>query len=91
MMVFRIDKKEYRGNTAMDIVRALESDAQEYPHRGQPVERFLRWSLESLSRQIPPRDLHLSRRVKAEELALNYLCLRDEYGAGQFRIDRDDR
>ena len=88
-MVFRVDKKEYRGNAALDIVRALELDANEYPDPGQPIQVFLRWSLESLSKQIPPRDLHLSGRIKAEELALNYLCLRDEYGAGKLLIDRD--
>ena len=88
MMVFQVDKTEYRGSTALDIVRAMESDAREYPNRGHPLQEFLQWSLESLSNQIPPRDLHLSR-VKAEELALHYLCLRDEFGAGKLLIDRD--
>ena len=87
MMVFRLDKKDYCGNTAVDIVRALESDTKEYPHRGQPVRIFLKWSLQALSKQIPPRDMHLSKRMKVEELALSYLCLRDEYGAGQLLID----
>jgi len=88
MMVFQVGNTEYRGSTALDIVRALETDAYEYPHRGQPVRKFLQWSLRSLSKQIPPRDMHLSSRVKIEELALNYLCLRDEYGAGKLLIDR---
>ena len=90
MMVFRVGKKKYCGNTALEIVQALESDAREYPYRDQPVEEFLKWSLQALRKQIPPRDMHLSKRMKAEELALNYLCLRDEYGAGQLFIDRDD-
>ena len=89
-MVFRLDKKVYRGSTALEIVRGLESDAGEYPHRGQPVRKFLKWSLHALSKQIPPRDMHLSKRMNVEELALNYLCLRDEYGAGQLLIDRND-
>ena len=89
MMVFRTGKREYRGSTALDIVRALESETREYPHRGKPIQIFLQWSLESLSEKIPPRELHLSGRVKAEELALNYLCLRDEYGAGKLLIDRE--
>jgi hypothetical protein len=90
MMVFRVDKKDYRGGTALEIVRALELETREYPHRGQPVPKFLKWSLQALSKQIPPRDMHLSKRMKVEELALSYLCLRDEYGAGQLLIDRDD-
>jgi len=90
MMVFRVGKKDYGGSTALEIVLALESDTKEYPYRGQPVQKFLTWSLQSLSNQIPPRDMHLSKRMKVEELALSYLCLRDEYGAGQLLIDRDD-
>jgi len=87
MMVFRVDNRVYCGTTALEIVRALESDAEEYPNRGQPVRQFLKWSLQALSKEIPPRDMHLSKRMEVEELALNYLCLRDEYGAGQLLID----
>jgi hypothetical protein len=90
MMIFRVDKKDYCGSTALEIVRALESDSSEYPHRDRPVRKFLKWSLQALSKQIPPRDMHLSKRMKDEELALSYLCLRDEYGAGQLLIDRTD-
>lgn len=91
MMVFRVDKKDYCGSTALEIARALESDTEEYPYRGRPVRQFLEWSLQSLTKQIPPRDMDLSKRMKPEELALSYLCLRDEYGAGQLLIDRDDK
>ena len=87
MMVFRVNKREYCGSTALDIVRALESDTEEYPHRGQSVQKFLQWSFENLSEQIPPRDMHLSKRMSVEELALSYLCLRDEYGAGSLRMN----
>jgi hypothetical protein len=66
---------------------ALESDTMDYLHRGQPLRKFLKWSLRDLSKQIPPRDMHLSKRMKVEELALGYLCLRDEYGAGQLSIE----
>ena len=86
MMVFRTDNNEYPG-TALEIVRALESDSKDYPYRGEPVWKFLKWSLERLSKQIPPRDMHLSKRMKVEELALSYLCLRDEHGAGQLLTD----
>jgi len=91
MMVFRVGKKDYYGASALEIVRALESDTNEYPHTGQPVRKFLKWSLQSLGTQIPPRDMDLSKRMRVEELALSYLCLRDEYGAGQLRINREDK
>ena len=91
MMIFRVNKKEYTGRSALEVVRAIEMDTTEYPHKGHPVQKFLRWSLESLSGQIPPRDIHLSKRMRAEELALSYLCLREQYGAGRLRIDRDPR
>jgi hypothetical protein len=90
MMIFRVDNKDFCGNTALEIVRAMELDTDEYPNRGQPVQKFLKWSLQELSKQIPPRDMHLSKRMKPEELALSYLCLRDEYGAGQLLISSDD-
>jgi hypothetical protein len=89
MIVFRVGKKDYRGGTAIEIVRAIELDTEEYPYRGQPVRKFLKWSLQTISQQIPPRDMHLSKRMKVEELALNYLCLRDEYGAGKLLTDRN--
>jgi hypothetical protein len=90
-MVFRIDNKDYCGSTALEIVRAMEIDTEEYPSRGQPLRKFLKWSLQTLSKQIPPRDMHLSKRMKTEELALSYLYLRDEYGAGKFLIGRNDK
>jgi hypothetical protein len=90
MMVFRVDKKDYRGGTALEIVRALELETREYPHRGQPVPKFLKWSLQAHSRKIPPRDMHLSKRMETEELALSYLYLRDEYGAGKLLIGPDE-
>ena len=89
-MVFRINSKDYCGNTALEIVRALERDTEEYPNRGEPLGKFLKWSLQDLSKQVPPRDMHLSKRMKTEELALSYLYLREEYGAGQLLIRRDD-
>lgn len=90
MIVFRVDKTDYCGRTALEIAQALEADTKEYPHRDKPIRKFLKWSLEKLSKQIPPREMHLSERLEDEELALNYLCLRDEYGAGRLRIDGND-
>jgi hypothetical protein len=87
MLTFQINGKKYRGASPLDIVRALESDAEGYPHRGQSVRQFLLWSLERLGNRLPPRDLHLSDRLEDGALALSYLYLRDEYGAGKLLMD----
>jgi hypothetical protein len=86
MLTFQFKGKKYRGASALDIVRVLESDAEDYPYRGQSVRRFLRWSLESLGNRLPPRDLDLSDRLEDDTLALSYLYLRDEYGAGKLTV-----
>jgi hypothetical protein len=83
MLNFQFKGKKYRGASALDIVRALESEAEDYPHRGQSVRQFLLWSLERLCNRLPPRDLDLSDRLEDDALALSYLYLRDEYGAGK--------
>jgi hypothetical protein len=83
MLVFRTKDKKYCGSSALEIVRALEKDTRNYPHRGKSVRQFLSWSLNRLGNFIPPREMDLSDRMKEEELALNYLYLRDEYGAGK--------
>jgi hypothetical protein len=88
MMVFQTEKKEYCGSSALEIVRALEWDTQNYPHRGQSIHRFLNWSLGSLGSHIPPREMDLSDRIEDEALALNYLYLRDEYGSGKLLTSR---
>lgn len=83
-MTFRDGDKIYRGGTAVEIVRALEQDAADYPRRGESLRLFLRWSLARLGDCIPPRELDLSDRLDDETLALNYLYLRDEYEIGRF-------
>ena len=82
-MIFRYEEKDYCGDTALEIVRRIESDAGNYQHRGRSVRRFLSWSLNRLGSFIPPRETHLSDRLDDETLALDYLYLRDEYGAGE--------
>jgi hypothetical protein len=67
-------------------VRSLERAAADYPHRGQSIRRFLRWSLDRLGDRLPPRELGLSDTLEDEALALNYLCLCDEYGAGKLLV-----
>ena len=85
VVTFQIREKVYHGASALDIVRAMEADAEHYPYRGQSVRKFLGWSLERLGNRLPPRDLDLSDLLGDDELALNYLYLRDEYGAGKLQ------
>lgn len=83
MLVFRIQDKEYRSDTALGIVLAIESEAEEYNKQGRPIRHFLHWSLDRLGDRIPPRDLDLSERIDDETLALTYLFLCDEFGIGE--------
>ena len=80
-MLFRIGEKEYSGQSALEIIQALQLDMLD----GQPMNPrdFLRWSLSQLSELIPLRELDVSDNLSNETLALHYLYLRDEYGAGQ--------
>lgn len=87
-MIFLIDGKNYRGESALEIVQALEQDATDYPHRGRPIRQFMLWSLNQLSDCVPPRELDLSDRLEDEALALSYLCLCDEYDAGELIVER---
>ena len=87
-MIFLTEGKRYRGESAIEIVRSLERDAVDYPHRGQPIRRFMLWSLNRLRDRVPPRELDLSDRLEDEALAMSYLYLRDEYGAGELLVDR---
>ena len=87
-MIFRIEGKRYCGSSALEVVRAIESDTHNYPHHGRSIRWFLNWSLASLSHRIPPREMDLSLRMEDEAVALNYLCLRDEYGAGKLSLGR---
>ena len=87
-MIFLSGGKRYRGESAIEIVRGLERDAEDYPGRGQSVRRFLLWSLGKLRDTLHPRELDLSDRLDDEALALNYLYLCDEYGLGVLSADR---
>lgn len=83
MLTFKFRGKSYRGSSALEVVRALERDAEHYPHAGESIRQFLHWSLECLGDRIPPRDRYLSDRMEDGALALSYLYLLDEYGAGK--------
>ena len=87
-MIFRTGGKFYRGATAVEIARALERDAADYPRPGQTLRQFLLWSLNHLLDRVPPRELDLSDRLDDEALALSYLCLCDEYDAGELTVER---
>lgn len=89
-MIFQVGGKRYCGSSAVAVVRAMESDARDYPHAGQSIRQFVKWSLGRLRHRIPPREMNLSGRLDEETAALNYLCLRDEYDAGNLYINRDE-
>jgi len=83
-MLFRIGEKEYSGQSAVDIVDALKSDMPDREQRCLSVREYILWSMSQLSDRIPLRELDVSDKLSSEMLALNYLLLRDEYGAGSF-------
>lgn len=88
-MIFRLQEKEVRGTSAVDVVRALEREDKEYRHCGGPIRQYLRWSLHQLRCSVPARDLDPSDRLEDEALAMDYLLLLDEYGVGKI-IDKTD-
>lgn len=81
-MIFRLNEKEFRGTSAVNVVRALEREDKEYRDRGGPIRDYLTWSLNRLGGNVPARDLDPSDRLEDEALALDYLLLLDEYGIG---------
>jgi len=89
-MLFQAGGKSYGGESAVEIVLSLERDAAGYPHVGRSVRQFLRWALEQLGGRVHPRELDLSDTLGDEALALTFLCLCEEYGAGRLIIRRED-
>src|SRR6185295_16445559 len=81
-MIFRLQEKEVRGTSAVDVVRALEREDKQYRHCGGPLRQYLSWSLNRLGGSVPARDLGPSDRLEDEALALNYLLLLDD-GVGK--------
>jgi hypothetical protein len=80
-MLFRIGEKQYSGESALEIIDALQLDMLQ-EQRMSPRE-FILWSMSQLSDCLPLRELDVSDRLSDEMLALNYLYLRDEYDAGE--------
>jgi hypothetical protein len=85
-MIFRLRGKNFGGESASQIVRALEREEQDYRSSGGPIRQYLMWSLNQMNGSVPPRDLDLSDRLDDETLALGYLLLLDEYGIGELKI-----
>lgn len=82
-MIFQIGEKRYSGSSALEIIEALRSDEDDRGPQPLTLRQFLLRSLSQLSDRIPPRELDVSNRLSDETLALSYLFLRDEYGAGE--------
>ena len=80
-MLFRVGDKEYSGESALDIIHALQLDVRH--EQNMTLREFLLWSMSQLSDCIPLRELDVSDKLSNEMLALHYLYLRDEYGAGE--------
>ena len=85
VMIFSAGDKEYRGSSALEIVHALKRETTRTGERDKLVREFLLESLEQFRDRIPLRDLDVSDRLSDEMLALSYLYLRDEFGAGELR------
>jgi hypothetical protein len=85
-MIFLIGPKTYCEGSAVAIVRGMEQNALDYPHRGESIHQFLLWSLNQVSDYIPMRELGVSQQTDEETLALSFLCLLDEYGLGKLRL-----
>ncbi len=81
-MLFILNDKTYSGETAVEIVRAIERDASDYMPRSVRLQDFLEWSLARLADAIPLRELEISPHLGDETVAFNYLCLLDNYGLG---------
>lgn len=82
-MIFRVDGREYGGETAVEIVESLKRDARGGRGDALSLRAFLRRSLEQLSDHIHFRELDVSDRLDEETLALGYLFLLDKFGAGE--------
>ena len=82
-MLFKFGERVYLGETALEIVNALKTEALNGRSDSVNLQDFLRWSFARLSDRIPLRELDVSERLDDEMLALSYLYLRDEYGVGE--------
>ncbi|HUK90026.1 MAG TPA: hypothetical protein VLZ81_06465 [Blastocatellia bacterium] len=91
-MVFRSGSHSYQGTTAVEVIRAIEQDETDYPHRGERLRQFLEWSLQRLEACIPLRELFVDvdLQVGDETLAISYLLLLEQYGLGNLELGAGD-
>lgn len=82
-MLFKFGGKEYDGESALEIVNALKRDMLNGQSDSVTLRDFLRGCFASPSEHIHMRELDVSDRLDDETLALGYLYLCDEYGAGE--------
>ena len=95
-MIFRFNKKEYHGATAVEIVSQLAGDARGFvttgaASGGDALKEFLNWSLKQLGDRLPPREMYVSDRLGDEAIARNYLLMRDEYGIGELTDEKNTK
>lgn len=83
-MLFITKTRQFKGDTAVDIVRKMESDSVEYGGKGGIIREFLIWSLERMANEIPRRELDVSPDLDDETNAYNFLCLLDNFHLGTF-------
>lgn len=82
-MLFKVEAKEYKGESALEIVEALKRDALDGQSDSVTLREFLRRSFAELSDHIHLRELDVSDQLDDEMLALGYLYLCDEYSTGE--------
>lgn len=89
-MEFCFEGKTYVGETASDIVQALQRGG---PGAGpeESLRGFIRRSFEKLKDIVPNRDLQIPDRLDDETLARYFLCLCDEYGEGKLLTPPDNK
>jgi hypothetical protein len=83
-MLFITKTRQFRGGTAVEIVRKMESDSAEYSGKGGIIREFLIWSLERMANEIPQRELDVSPDLDDETNSYNFLCLLDNFHLGTF-------
>jgi len=76
-MIFILNERIYKGETAVEIARLMETDCIGYGRKTGKLRDFLVWTLESMSDRIPPRELDVSPDLDDETIAFNFLCLLD--------------
>jgi hypothetical protein len=80
-MIFIYNDCEYCGETAVEVVRAVERDTN-YRKSDGSVRDFLVWSLERMDDRIPERELDVSPNLSDEAIAYDFLYLLDRFGVG---------